>query len=44
LVWEAMQKNKIDYWTALSALKSRIESDDWKKMSIGTFWVNRFLY
>jgi hypothetical protein len=35
LVWEAMQKNKIDYWTALSALKSRIESDDWKKMSIG---------
>ena len=35
LVWEVMQKNKIDYWTALSALKSRIESDDWKKMSIG---------
>ena len=35
LVWEAMQKNKIDYWTALSILKSRIESDDWKKMSIG---------
>ena len=35
LVWEAMQKNKIDYWTAISALNSRIESDDWKKMSIG---------
>jgi hypothetical protein len=35
LVWETMQKNKIDYWTALSALKRRIESDEWKKMSIG---------
>ena len=35
LVWETMQKNKIDYWTALSALKRRIESDEWNKMSIG---------
>jgi len=35
LVWETMRDNKIDYWFALSILKSQIESEDWKKMSIG---------
>ena len=35
LVWETIQKNKIDYWTALSALKSQIPNGYWKKMSRG---------
>ena len=35
LVWETIQKNKIDYWTALCILKCQIESEDWEKMSEG---------
>ena len=35
LVWETIQKNKIDYWTALCILNSQIPNGYWKKMSIG---------
>jgi len=35
LVWETMCEKKIDYWFALSILKSEIKSRDWKKMSRG---------
>jgi len=35
LVWKTMQEKKVDYWFALSILKSQIESRDWKKMSRG---------
>ena len=30
LVWETMQEKKIDYWFALSLLKSQIPNRDWK--------------
>ena len=35
LVWETMQKNKIDYWTALCFIKSKIDSEEWVVMSKG---------
>jgi hypothetical protein len=35
LVWETMQEKKIDYWTALSLLKSQISNGCWEKMSRG---------
>ena len=35
LVWETMQKNKIDYWTALCSIKSKIDSEEWVVMSKG---------
>ena len=35
LVWETMQEKKIDYWTALSILKSQIPNGYWKRMSRG---------
>jgi len=35
LVWETMQEKKIDYWFALSLLRSEIKSKDWEKMSRG---------
>ena len=35
LVWETMQEKKIDYWVALSLLKSQISNGCWKKMSRG---------
>ena len=30
LVWETMQEKNVDYWFALSILKSEIKSEDWK--------------
>ena len=35
LVWETMQEKKIDYWVALSILKSQIPNGCWEKMSRG---------
>ena len=35
LVWETMQEKKIDYWFALSLLKSQIPNGCWEKMSRG---------
>ena len=35
LVWETMREKKIDYWFALSLLKSQIPNGYWKKMSRG---------
>jgi hypothetical protein len=35
LVWETMQEKKIDYWTALCFLKSKIDSEEWVVMSKG---------
>ena len=35
LVWETMQENKIDYWTALCILNNQIPNGYWKKMSRG---------
>jgi len=35
LVWKTMKEKKVDYWFALSILKSHIESEDWEMMSIG---------
>jgi len=35
LVWETMQEKEIDYWFALSLLRSEIKSKDWEKMSRG---------
>ncbi len=32
LVWETIQKNKIDYWTALCILKSEIQKSDFEKL------------
>ncbi len=32
LVWETIQKNKIDYWTALCILKSEIPKSDFEKL------------
>jgi hypothetical protein len=35
LVFEVMQENKIDYWTALCFLKSKIDSEEWVVLSKG---------
>jgi len=35
LVWKTMQEEKVDYWFALSLLKSEIKRGDWEKMSRG---------
>jgi len=35
LVFEVMQKNKIDYWSALCFIKSKIDSEEWVVMSKG---------
>ena len=35
LVWETMQEKKIDYWFALSLLKSQIPNGCWENMSRG---------